>query len=114
MSDKNGNSRVTIPMAAFANNTNLLGNNDINSKTQKDLTKEAKRAISTWNGLLNAARHFMELTKCACYLSFWKFQEDGYAYTMSLEEHGQKIFAKDIKGQEKEILQLNPTNRKSY
>jgi hypothetical protein len=61
---------------------------------------------SRWNGLLNAAGHFMELSKCACYLSIWKFQDDGYAYTMSPEEHGQQIFVCDINGHEKEIPQL--------
>jgi hypothetical protein len=106
MSNKNGNTRVSIPMAAFADDTNLLGNNDNNEKTPEELTEEAKNAFATWNGLLNAAGHFMELTKCACYLSFWKFQEDGYAYTMQPEEHGQKIFVTDINGQEKEIPQL--------
>jgi hypothetical protein len=106
MTDKLGNKKVTIPMAAFADDTNLLGNNDTHSKTPQVLTEEAKNAFSTWNGLLNAAGHFMELTKCACYLSFWKFQEDGYAYTMSPEEHGQKIFVPDIQGQVKEIPQL--------
>jgi hypothetical protein len=106
MSHKHGNRKVNIPMAAFADDTNLLGNNDIHSKTQEDLTDKAKGAFSTWNGLLNAAGHFMELTKCACYLSFWKFQEDGYAYTMSPDEHKQKIYVNDINGQEKEIPQL--------
>jgi hypothetical protein len=106
MSDKHGKNQATIPMAAFADDTNLLGNNDTHSKSPQELTDEAKNAFSTWNGLLNAAGHFMELTKCACYLSFWKFQEDGYAYTMSPEEHGQKIFVSDIQGQVKEIPQL--------
>jgi hypothetical protein len=102
MSDKNGNVRANIPMAAFADDTNLLGNNDNNSKTPNDLTEEAKGAFSIWNGLLNAAGHSMELSKCACYLSFWKFQDDGYTYTMSSDEHGQQIFVRDINGQEKE------------
>jgi hypothetical protein len=106
MSDKHGKTQAMIPMAAFADKTNLLGNNDTHSKNLQELTDEAKNAFSTWNGLLNAAGHFMELTKCACYLSFWKFQEDGYAYTMSPEEHGQKIFVSDIQGQVKEIPQL--------
>jgi hypothetical protein len=106
MSDKNGNVRANIPMAAFADDTNLLGNNDNNSKTPEDLTEEAKGAFSRWNGLLNAAGHFMELSKCACYLSIWKFQDDGYAYTMSPQEHGQQIFVRDINGHAKEIPQL--------
>jgi hypothetical protein len=93
-------------MAAFADDTNLLGNNDNNSKTPEDLTEEAKGAFSRWNGLLNAAGHFMELSKCACYLSIWKFQDDGYAYTMSPQEHGQQIFVRDINGHAKEIPQL--------
>jgi hypothetical protein len=75
-------------------------------KSREELTEEAKLAFSTWNGLLNASGHFMELGKCACYLSFWKFQDDGYAYTMTPEEHGLKIFVKDLDGKETEIPQL--------
>jgi hypothetical protein len=51
----------------------------------------------------------MELEKCACYLSIWAFQEDSYAYTLSPNEHNERIIIRDIHGIEKEIPQL-PTN----
>jgi hypothetical protein len=106
MSTKTGNAKISIPMAAFADDTNLLGNNDCNAKSHEGLTNKAKLAFSTWNGLLYASRHFMELSKCACNLSFWKFQEDGYAYTMSPEEHGRKIYVHDGNGKQQEIPQM--------
>jgi hypothetical protein len=106
MSSKYGNIKRTIPMAAFADDTNLLGNNDDNKKSHEELTNKAQQSFTTWNGLLNASGHFMELTKCACYLSFWQFQDDGYAYTMSPDEHGQTIHVNDINGQQQEIPQM--------
>jgi hypothetical protein len=106
ISSKNGNSKMNIPMAAFADDTNLLGNNDNDTKSHQEITNKAKLAFLTWNGLLNASGHFMELSKCACYLSLWKFQEDGFAYTMSPDEPGQKIFVTDYNGQPQEIPQM--------
>jgi hypothetical protein len=106
MSTKAGNTRMNIPMAAFADDTNLLGNNNNNTKSCEDLTNEAKSLFSTWNGLLNASGHFMELSKCACYLSFWKSQDNGYAYMMSPDEHGQKIFVSDCNSIQQEIPQM--------
>jgi hypothetical protein len=49
----------------------------------------------------------MELEKCACYLSIWAFQKDGYAYTMTPEELGKNIIVNDIYVKPKEIKQLN-------
>jgi hypothetical protein len=95
-----------IHMAAFADDTNLLGNNDTGLKTKTKLIEELKTAFTTWNGLLHATGHSMEISKCACYLSFWSFQEDGYAYTESPEEHGQEIFIKNIHGDAEKIPQL--------
>jgi hypothetical protein len=85
-------------MAAFADDTNLFGNNDDGAKTWTELIEEVKQAFSTWDKLLHATGHFMELGKCACYLSLWEFQEDGYAYTLGPEEHQQEIFVTDIHG----------------
>jgi hypothetical protein len=45
-------------------------------------------------------------SQCGCYLSFWEFQEDGYAFTISPEEHGQDIFIQNIHGNEEKIPQL--------
>lgn len=70
------------------------------------LTAETKNAFSTWNGLLNATRHLMELSKCSCYLQFWQFQEDGYAFTEDPATHGQEIRVKDQDGQLQLIPQL--------
>jgi hypothetical protein len=36
----------------------------------------------------------------------WKFQEDGYMYTMDPKEHNQKNIVRDNKGMEHIILQL--------
>jgi hypothetical protein len=52
----------------------------------------------------------MELGKCACYLSIWKFQDNGYAYTMTPDEHGQQLMVTDINGNAQMIPQL-PTNK---
>jgi hypothetical protein len=110
MSLRSGNTLVEIPMAAFADDTNLFGNNDDDTKTREEIIDEVKTAFSTWDKLLHATGHFMELGKCACYLSLWDFQEDGHAYTLAPEEHKQEIFVTDIHGKEQKIQQL-PTNK---
>jgi hypothetical protein len=97
--DREGNCQTEVPLAAFADDTNLLGNNNDNSKSREDLMNEARMAFTHWNGLLNATGHFMELQKCSCYLQFWQFQEDGYAYTEEPELHGLKVTVTDIQGQ---------------
>jgi hypothetical protein len=94
MSNNHGNIMARIPLAAFADDTNLLGNNDDNSKNKEALTDEVKSAFYNWNGLLHATGHSMELSKCACYLAFWDFQEDGYAFTIPPSEHGHEIMIK--------------------
>jgi hypothetical protein len=106
MCDRHGNKETTIPLAAFADDTNLFGNNNDNSKTKEALTQEAKDAFSTWNGLLHATGHSMELSKCSCYLQLWKFQEDGYAFTENPEEHQQEIKVSGIDGHFQTIRQL--------
>jgi hypothetical protein len=106
MSLRTGGIVAKIPLAAFADDTNLLGNNDNGKKTRTELLYEVKTAFNTWDKLLHATGHFMELGKCACYLSLWEFQEDGYAYTLSPNEHKQKIFVTDIHRQEQTIPQL--------
>jgi hypothetical protein len=95
MCDQFGENKTTLPMAAFADDMNLLGNSNDNSKTSETLTEEAKHPYKTWNGLLHMAGHFMELSKCSCYLQIWNFQEDGYAYTENPEDHGQEIKVND-------------------
>jgi hypothetical protein len=77
---------VNVPITAFADDTNLLGNDNYRNKSIPTLVAEAKRAFELWNNLLHATGHFMELSKCACYLSIWKFQDDGYAYTIPPDE----------------------------
>jgi hypothetical protein len=74
--------------------------------TIEQLTSSAQKGFKTWSNLLNATGHFMELEKCSCYLSIWEFQEDGYAYALSLEEHNQHIQVQDMDGITKEIPQL--------
>jgi hypothetical protein len=110
MSLRDGPTIAEIPLTAFADDTNLTGNNDDKEKTTEDLIKETKYAFYVWDRLLHATGHFMELGKCACYLSIWKFQEDGYAYTMSPDKHGQQLQVTDINGNAQTIPQL-PTNK---
>jgi hypothetical protein len=110
MSLREGQTIAEIPLTAFADDTNLTGNNDEEDKTTEDLIKETKYAFYVWDRLLHATGHFMELGKCACYLSVWKFQDDGYAYTMSPDEHGQQLYVTDISGDTQIIPQL-PTNK---
>jgi hypothetical protein len=111
MSLREGPTIAEIPLTpAFADDTNLTGNNDDKGKTTEDLIKETQYAFYVWDRLLHATGHFMELGKCACYISIWKFQEDGYAYTMAPEEHGQQLQVTDLNGNEQTIPQL-PTNK---
>jgi hypothetical protein len=105
LTNKRGQS-THIPITAFADDTNLLGNSDLESQTIEQLVQEVQEAFTNWNGLLQASGHFMELSKCACYLMLWKFQEDGYMYTMDPKEHNQKNIVRDNKGMEHIILQL--------
>jgi hypothetical protein len=100
---------ATIPLDAFADDTNLLGNDDNNNKTINNLIKEAQMAFTTWNELLHAMGHFMEMEKCACYLSVWGFQEDGYAFTMEPDTLNRKLLIVDKDGKEQTISQLLAT-----
>lgn len=110
MSLRTGETIARLPMAAFADDINLLGNNDKNNKSRVELVQEVQMAFSTWDKLLHATGHFMELGKCASYLSLWEFEEDGFAYTMPPEEHQQEISVTDIEGNVQKIQQL-PTNK---
>jgi hypothetical protein len=107
--DRHGNNKTEIQLAAFADDTNLLGNNTELNKTRETLADEAKQAFATWNGLLHATGHFMELPKCSCYLQMWNFQEDGYAYTEDPDTHGIAIRVEGLDGTIKTIPQLKST-----
>jgi hypothetical protein len=106
MTTRSGKHGAFLPMAAFADDTNLLGNDDTRELSVDELVERAQNSFTTWNELLHATGHFMELEKCACYLSVWAFQKDGYAYTLSPDENDRKIIVLDIHGQPKEIKQL--------
>lgn len=106
VSDRWGHTRVTLPLAAFADDTNLLGNDEKREMTMESLTASAQKGFTIWNEILHATGHFMELEKCSCYLSIWDFEEDGYAYTLSPKEHNQHILVQDMNGSVKEIPQL--------
>jgi hypothetical protein len=110
MSLRDGSTMAEIPMAAFVDDMNLMGNNNKGTKTEKELKEDVQHAFTTWDKLLHTAGHFMELGKCACYLSIWKFQEDGYAYTMTPDKHQQHIYVTDIQGRQQQIPQLH-TNK---
>jgi hypothetical protein len=45
--------------------------------------------------------------KCACYLTIWDFQEDGYAFTLSPSKTNKQIIVYDVNGNPKEIKQLS-------
>jgi hypothetical protein len=51
----------------------------------------------------------MELEKCACYLSVWDFQEDGYAFTKEPSEIGREITVRNTNNDTKIIKQLSAT-----
>jgi hypothetical protein len=106
----NGNFSTSIPLAAFADDTNLLGNDPNHTKSTEQMVEDTKAAFQTWDRLLHSTGHFMELGKCACYLSIWSFQEDGYAYTLSPNELNVTIEVQDIDGQTQVIPQL-PTDK---
>jgi hypothetical protein len=72
--DRYGNNKIEIPLTAFTDDTNLLGNNNEMTKTRENLAHKAKHTFATWNGLLHATGHFMELPKCSCYLQMWIFR----------------------------------------
>jgi hypothetical protein len=108
MTFRDGTRATTIPtIAAFADDTNLFGNDTKQSKTKEKIVMEAKSAFETWNKLLHATGHFMELGKCTCYLSIWDFQDDGYAYTIPPEELKVQIKVDDINGRRQIIEQLS-------
>jgi hypothetical protein len=98
-----------IPLTAFADDTNLHGNDIEHTKSVDQLAREAQKSFTTWNELLHAAGHFMELEKCACYLAIWDFQEDGYAFTKEPEQNGTEITVTDLQGATKTITQLSNT-----
>jgi hypothetical protein len=106
MGNRYGEEQVTIPLEAFADDTNLLGNTECPEDSKEELTHNAKEAFSTWNGYLHATGHFMELPKCSCYLHFWEFQDDGYAFTEDPTSHLQEIKIKDNDGELQTIPQL--------
>jgi hypothetical protein len=93
-----GTMTAKIPLAAFADDTNLLGNDDVNMSSIDQLVNEAQIAFQTWGRLLHAAGHFMELGKCACYLLIWDFQPDGYAFTIPPSELNIRIQVHNING----------------
>jgi ribonuclease HI len=107
MTFRDGTHATKIPVAAFADDTNLFGNDDKHRKTKETIVSEAKTAFETWNKLLHATGHFMELGKCACYLSIWDFQEDGYAFTIPPAELQVQIEVNDINGRRQIIEQLS-------
>jgi hypothetical protein len=106
MTLQNGEIATKIPLTAFADDTNLLGNDDDNNLSVMQLAEQAKQAFQVWDKLLNATGHFLELGKCFCYLSVWDFQDDGYAYTVPPSELNIDIEVQDANGIKQTIRQL--------
>jgi hypothetical protein len=104
-----GDNRVNVPLVAFADDTNLIGNDNDRTLDINGLIEKAQYAFSSWNNLLHATGHFMELEKCACYLSIWDFQKDGYAFTLDPTEFNQRVVIRDITGKMVEIPLLAAT-----
>jgi hypothetical protein len=107
MSFRDGTIAAKIPLAAFADDTNLLGNDDSRTKSIDQLVANTKKSFEVWNNLLHATGHFMELGKCACYLSIWDFEEDGYAFTVPPDKLQIQIEVNDINGGHQTIKQLS-------
>jgi hypothetical protein len=107
ISQRDGSPCITLPMAAFADDTNLIGNDDDQSLSLEELVHKVQASFTMWNELLYSTRHFMELAKCSCYLSVWDFQEDGYAFTIPPSDLRTDLIVKDIKGNTQKIPQLS-------
>jgi hypothetical protein len=105
MSMRNGTPAASLTLAAFVDDTNLLGNDPSNTKSTEQLVDDTKEAFQTWDRLLHSTGHFMELGKYASYLSIWSFQDDGYAYTIPPYEIKVIIEVQDIIGQPQVIPQ---------
>jgi hypothetical protein len=93
---RDGSQRIDLPMAAFADDANLIGNDDNRILSLDGLIHKTQTGFTTWNELLYAAGHFMELPKCSCYLSVWDFQEDGYAFMIPPADLQREILVKDM------------------
>jgi hypothetical protein len=109
ITDPTANTKVRIPLTAFADDTNLIGNDNDRVLNTSGLVAKAQSAFTSWNKLLQATGHFMELEKCACYLSIWAFQHDGYAFTLDPDELGQKVVVQDSNDNTIEIPLLPAT-----
>jgi hypothetical protein len=106
MTNREGKELVRLPMAAFVDDTNLMGNDNAREFSIDELIEQAQKSFTTWNKLLHATGHFMELEKCSCYLSVWDFQEDGYAFTIPPDELQKDIIVQDLAGKNMMIKQL--------
>jgi hypothetical protein len=109
-SSRSGETALSLPLAAFADDTNLIGNDDERRLTVEQLCEQAQNGFTKWNELLHATGHFMELDKCSCYLSIWDFQDDGYAFTIDPDEIASQIEVKDLQGNP-ERISLIPSDR---
>jgi hypothetical protein len=107
MSFRDGSTATKIPLTAFADDTNLLGNDDTRMLSIRQLADQTKQALKTWDKILHVTGHFLELGKCSsCYLSVWEFQDDGYAYTIPPEELNLVIEVQDVNGINQTIQKL--------
>jgi uncharacterized protein YjbK len=107
LSDRTNDMSIEIPITAFADDTNLIGNDDTHELQIEELISKAQDSFTSWNELLHATGHFLELEKCSCYLSIWDFQSDGYAFMIPPNELAKTIKVKDLAGNEMTIKQLS-------
>jgi ribonuclease HI len=79
-----------VSMTAFADDTTIHGNDHCGNKTKLELIDNVQNDLTCWNEYLHAAGHLLELTKCACYMVIWNFDNDGQP-TILCEDHDEKI-----------------------
>jgi hypothetical protein len=83
--------QTSIAMTAFADDRTIHGNNTSDQTSPIDLAKDVQLDLTCWNEYLHAAGHFLELSKCACYLVAWGFDADGRPYAIPKDELGVDI-----------------------
>jgi hypothetical protein len=64
-------------MTAFADDTTIHGNFTESVNHPEDMIQCIQEDITHWNEYLHAAGHHLELSKCACYVISWEFDQDG-------------------------------------
>jgi hypothetical protein len=99
--------RTLVVMTAFADDTTLHGNTLNGDRKPSDLAQEVQMDLTHWNKYLYAAGHFLELTKCACYLIIWGFDADGIPYVLPNQDNEVEITIRQRDNSNMNIKQLS-------